>query len=143
MIIGQPTYGYPQVKAEIDVINFSWNTDSSSNNVADSVGLMVYEGTQALSYVKNYVHGTEQWEGFPIKVDVDSKAMLLGCKGSSSSDTIMTLAKESVNQNLLGIMVWYASVQNGFQYEVSWDASTSEQSKQGYIEAMTYLNDHQ
>ena len=32
--------------AEIDVINESWNADSSSNNVADSVGLMVYEGTQ-------------------------------------------------------------------------------------------------
>jgi hypothetical protein len=29
------------VAAEIDVINDSWNVDSSSNNVADSVGLMV------------------------------------------------------------------------------------------------------
>ena len=54
--------------AEIDVINESWNADSSSNNVADSVGLMVYEGTQALQYVKNYAHGADQWEGFPIKV---------------------------------------------------------------------------
>jgi hypothetical protein len=31
-------------------------------------GLMVYEGTQALDYVKNYAQGTSQWDGFPIKV---------------------------------------------------------------------------
>jgi hypothetical protein len=56
------------VTAEIDVINESWNVDSSSNNVADSIGLMVYEGTQALQYVKNFAQGADQWEGFPIKV---------------------------------------------------------------------------
>jgi hypothetical protein len=56
------------VTAEIDVINESWNVDASSNDVADSVGLMVYEGTQALQYVKNYAQGADQWEGFPIKV---------------------------------------------------------------------------
>merc|ERR1712121_568753 len=70
MLVGQPTYGYPQIQAEIDVINASWNPGGASNNVADTVGLMVYEGTQALNYVKNYAHGSEQWEGFPIKVDV-------------------------------------------------------------------------
>ena len=37
------------------------------NNINDE-GLMVYEGTQALDYVKNYAQGTSQWEGFPIKV---------------------------------------------------------------------------
>jgi hypothetical protein len=67
MIIGQPTYGYPAVHAEIEVINESWNVDSSSNDIADSVGLMVYEGTQALNYVKNYVNGADQWPGFPIR----------------------------------------------------------------------------
>jgi hypothetical protein len=30
---------------------------------ADSVGLMVYEGSQSLSYVKNFVNGADQWEG--------------------------------------------------------------------------------
>jgi hypothetical protein len=34
------------VTAEIDVINVSWSVDASSNDVADSVGLMVYEGTR-------------------------------------------------------------------------------------------------
>ncbi len=35
-----------QVQAETDVINASWDTKSKSNGLADSVGLMVYEGTQ-------------------------------------------------------------------------------------------------
>ena len=51
----------------------------------------------------------------------------------------MTLAKESVNQNLLGIMVWYCSVQDGLQYENSWDCSGSEESSGAYVEAMKYL----
>jgi len=74
-IVGQPTFGYPQVQAEIDVINASWNSDGSSNDLADSVGLMVYEGTQSLNYVENYAHGTEQWEGFPIATNVPYNVM--------------------------------------------------------------------
>ena len=35
-----------KVQAEIDVINESWNVGGTSNGLADSVGLMVYEGTQ-------------------------------------------------------------------------------------------------
>merc|ERR1712029_179630 len=115
MIISQPTYGYPSIGAEIDAINSSWDADSNSNNMEDSIGLMVYEGTQSLNYVKNYVNGADQWSGFPIKVNVNSKAVMLGCKGSSSSATILKLAEESVKQDLLGVMVWYASVKNGFQ----------------------------
>ena len=63
IIVSQPTYGYPQVQAEIDVINASWDDQGNSNNVADSIGLMVYEGTQAMQYVKNYVSGADQWAG--------------------------------------------------------------------------------
>jgi len=100
---------------------------------------MVYEGTQSLNYVKNFVHGADQWEGFPIKVNVNSKAVMLGSKGSTSSSTIMKLAEEAVSQDLLGIMVWYASVVNGLQYAVSWDASTVEDSQNGYIEALKYF----
>ena len=36
------------MQAEIDVINASWNVGATSNGLADSVGLMVYEGTQVL-----------------------------------------------------------------------------------------------
>ena len=128
------------VHAANDVINESWDLNGNLQNVGDSVGIMVYEGTQSLNYVKNFVNGADQWEGFPIKVNVNSKAVMLGCKGSSSSATILKLAEESVKQDLLGVMVWYASVKNGFQYAKSWDASTVEDSKQGYIDAMKYFN---
>merc|ERR1712079_584221 len=68
MIVSQPTYGYPQVQAEIDVINASWDDAGKKQGVADSIGLMVYEGTQALNYVKNYAKGADQWQGFPVKI---------------------------------------------------------------------------
>ena len=84
MIIGQPTYGFPQVKAEIAVINASWK-NKRSTGVADSVGLMVYQGTQALNYVKNYADASKQWSGFPIKTDVPKNCILLGAKGMSKS----------------------------------------------------------
>jgi hypothetical protein len=123
-IVGQPAYGYPAVPAESEVINASWNVDSSSNNVADSVGLMVYEGTEALRYVDNYAKGAEQWEGFPIRVNVPKDAILLGCKGVTAAEAVVTLAEESVRQNLLGVMVWYASVRNGFQVSSHFNEST-------------------
>ena len=78
LIIGQPTYGYPAVDAANEVINQSWDLEGNLKNVADSVGIMVYEGTQSLNYVKNFVNGADQWEGFPIKVNVNSKAVMLG-----------------------------------------------------------------
>ena len=81
LLVSQPTYGYPQVKAENYVINQSWNVGGSSNGLADSIGLMVYEGTQALNYVDNYAHGSSQWEGFPIEVDVPTQSILVGAKG--------------------------------------------------------------
>jgi hypothetical protein len=70
ILVGQPTYGYPQIAAEIEVINESWDLDGSSHNLASSVGIMVYEGTTSLNYVVNFAAGTEQWEGFPITTNV-------------------------------------------------------------------------
>jgi len=141
-IVSQPTYGYPQIAAEIDVINESWNIGGSSNGLADSIGLMVYEGTQSLDYVKNFAEGSSQWEGFPIEVDVPKKNILLGCKGSSTSTTILSLATESVKQELLGMMVWYCSVRNGLVYEPGWDCSGSQESIDGYLAAMHYFSEH-
>merc|ERR1711962_368253 len=141
IIISQPTYGYPQVNAEDDVINESCSDKSKPSNwLLDSVGLMVYEGTQALQYVKNYAEAESQWEGFPIHCNTPYHMILLGCKGSASPSSVDKLASETLKQDMLGIMVWYASVENGFQYEESWDASTNEKSKQAYIEAMKKLN---
>jgi len=142
MLISQPTYGYPQIQAEIDVINASWNDGGSSNNLAHSIGLMVYEGTQALNYVKNFAAGSDQWEGFPIHVDVPKPSILLGCKGSSSGSTIMQLAEAAVQQDLLGVMVWSCSVVDGLVYGRGWDCSESEDSKSGYVAAMEYLKQH-
>jgi len=135
-IISQPTYGYPQVQAEIDVINNGWSPSTDRENSADSIGLMVYEGTQALNYVKNYAEATSQWEGFPIQVDVPRSDILLGCKGSSSPATISQLAAASINDNLLGIMVWYASVVDGLKYQASWDSSDIMETQEAYVQAM-------
>lgn len=143
IIIGQPTYGFPQVQAESDVINESWNVGGSNNNLADSIGIMTYEGTEALRYVDNFALGSQQWDGFPIKVDVPTSSIMVGCKGSASASTIMELAQESLNRNLLGVMVWYASVVNGFRYEESWDGSFSPESAQGYIDALNLLLSNQ
>ncbi len=134
-IVGQPTFGYPQVQAEIDVINASWNPGGTSNDLADSVGIMVYEGTQSLDYVENYAHGTQQYEGFPIVVDVPYNSIMVGSKGISASADISTLADEVVRQDLLGIMVWYASVVDGLQYDTSWDTSMDADSQQAYVQA--------
>merc|ERR1712086_92583 len=136
LIISQPVYGYPQVQAETDVINASWDSNGTSANLANSLGLMVYEGTQALSYVKNYAQGGQQWPGFPITASAPTSAILLGAKGQSSFEDIETMANASVAQDLLGIMVWYASVKNGFDYSVTWDASTNTESIRGYKKAM-------
>ena len=142
IIIAQPTYGYPAIKAAIGVINESWDIEGNLKNIADSVGIMVYDETQSLKYVKNFVHGAEQKEGFPIKVNVNSKAVMLGCKGSSSVSTILKLAEETMAKDYLGIMVWYASVINGLKYRLSWDASISPDSQNGYIQALQIFEDH-
>merc|ERR550514_1701875 len=71
---------------------------------------MVYEGTGSLQYVKDYVNGSKQWSGFPIKVDVPPSKVMLGAGGQSGAGTIESLAKAARDQNLGGIMVWYASV---------------------------------
>lgn len=137
MIIGQPTYGFPAIHAEIDVINASWDEKGNNKGLADSIGLMVYEGTNSLNYVKNYVAGTSRWEGFKIKVNAPYNTILLGAKGSTSPGTINKLVDESIKNDYLGVMVWYASVVDGLQYGGgSWDASTSEPTQQAYINGM-------
>lgn len=138
IIVSQPTYGYPQVQAEIDVINASWDDQGNSKGVADSIGLMVYEGTQTLQYVKNYVSGADQWGGygFPVECRAPSNTILLGCKGATSSSAISTLADAAINNDYRGIMVWYASVKNGFDYAPGWDASTAIDAISGYVAAM-------
>lgn len=146
MIITQPTYGYPQVQAEIDVINAGFDAEGNNNGLIDGIGLMVYEGTQALNYVKNYANGAGQWEGFPVKIRAPKNTILLGAKGATPASAIATLAKKAVEEDLLGIMVWYASVKNGdkhgLQYHKSWDASLKEDSISAYKNAMQLFRNH-
>ena len=99
---------------------------------------MVYEGHDVLKYVKNYVNGADQWGGygFPITCRAPKNTILLGAKGSSSSSAIATLAHAVVKENYRGIMVRFASVKNGFDYAQGWDASTSDDSISGYVNAM-------
>ena len=74
-------------------------------------------------------HGRTSFLLFPfhnppfIQVNVPRTSILVGSKGSASAEDINTLAEGVMEQDLLGIMVWYCSVQNGFQYEVDWDCS--------------------
>merc|ERR1711939_1018939 len=81
-IVTQPVFGSPQVKEENYMVNTCWADGATS--VVDAIGIMVYQGTGSLQYVDNYVHGSTQWEGFPIHVDVPSKSVMLGAGGQSA-----------------------------------------------------------
>merc|ERR1712070_491450 len=107
-IVTQPVFGSPQIKEENYMVNQCFSKGAKSS--VDAIGIMVYEGTGSLQYVKGYVNGTKQWSGFPIHVDVPPNKVLLGAGGQSAGGTIETLAKAAHDQNLRGIMVWYASV---------------------------------
>ena len=94
--------------------------------------------------MKNYASGSTQWGGygFPIEINAPKNVILLGAKGSSSSGVIGKLADASIRDDLLGIMVWYASVKNGFDYAPNWDASTKQDSINGYKSAMKRFKAH-
>ena len=137
MIISQPCYGFPQVQAESDVINAGWDKKQNSLGLIDSIGLMVYNGADSLNYVEKYNDGPglgEWGSWFPIKAAVPKNAILLGAQGNTGAGAVAKLAQQSVEQDLLGIMVWYSSVKNGFQYKPSgpWDASDSTEAIQAY-----------
>merc|ERR1712002_1008778 len=111
----------------------------SSNGLADSIGIMVYDGAQSLDYVENYAVG-DQWG--PIKCDVPKPQIMVGAMGSASAASVDKLAKESVKQDLLGVMVWYCSVKNGPVYEFDWDCTNYQESMDAYVAAMKYFNGH-
>jgi len=64
---------------------------------------------------------------------------MLGVKGSASASDIGQLADEINRQDLLGMMVWYSSVRNGFQYEASWDSSGNQESERAYVDALATI----
>lgn len=44
-IITQPVFGYPQVYSESLMTVHSWNAQGASQNLADAVGIMIYQGS--------------------------------------------------------------------------------------------------
>ena len=109
MIITQPVFGYPQVASQIYVVNNGWTKNGTWLGGANAVGIMVYTGSQALQYVKNYDNATHQWQGFPIQVNVPSGSVFVGACGCGSTSDIMTMVDACLEQQLGGIMVWYSS----------------------------------
>jgi len=122
------------VAAENHVINHSWTKDGQPLGVASSIGIMVYEGTQALQFVDNYAASADIWYS-KITVNVPYNNILVGSKGGSSSGTIMSLAEQCLQRDLMGIMVWYASVRDGLVYAPEYDASAYPSSAEAYGKA--------
>jgi len=146
-IVTQPVFGSPQVTEENYMVNQVFAKGANPSTI-DKIGIMVYQGTGSLQYVKGYVNGTKQWQGFPIHVDVPSQQVMLGAGGQASAATITQLAQAAHDQDLGGIMVWYASVldaatgKNGNQYSGgSMDASIqSDATKATWAKALDIMN---
>ncbi len=128
-LVTLPVYGYPQISAANELVNAAFGPDGRDYGLVDSVGIMVYEGVQALDYVGNYakIPGKSRWEGFPIQADVPRKKIVLGLKGSVDDGTIRAMSSSIKAQGFGGIMAWYGSVlnqnQSALQYAPDWDSS--------------------
>lgn len=128
-LVTLPVYGYPQINAANDLVNEAFGPNGEDKGLVDSVGIMVYEGTQALNYIGNYakIPGVGRWEGFPIRADVPKHKVVLGLKGSADDGTIRAMASSVAAQGLGGIMVWYGSLLDqskpALQYVRDWDSS--------------------
>jgi hypothetical protein len=110
MIITQPVFGYPQVKAETFMINSAFNYNISTRPIINAIGIMVYSETNSLQYLKNYVNGSSQWDGFPIHVNVPQTKVICGIGGAATRKELNIFVNEIKNNNIRGVMVWYASV---------------------------------
>lgn len=133
MIITLPVYGFPQVAATDNLVNMAFAPGNNQTYI-DSVGIMVYQDTESLTYVSDYADATSKWYGFPITVDVPSKYILAGLQGSASDSVISEMGSSVLSENLGGLMMWFASVwddtrnQKAFTY--GGDDASSAQSSQ-------------
>ena len=144
ILITQPVFGYPQVGEENYAVNHGWTKIGTWLGGPNTVGIMVYQGTESLQWVKNYANATSQWQGFPIQVNVPTRSILVGACGCGAAKDIMALAQAIVSQNLGGIMVWFASALNkatgkpAIQYGTYDDASYSVGS--GWAQALALMH---
>eukprot|EP01083_Nonionella_stella_P208435 756410_1 len=108
MIITQPVYDYPGVRAETLMVNNGWNKDGSPTGLIQSIGIMEYKNEKSLTDVKNYANATNTDDG--VTVNVPTGAIQVGLQGGASQSTIISMANSCVSMQLNGIMVWYSSV---------------------------------
>ncbi len=109
MIITQPVFGYPQVKAETAVVNAAFQHEINKTITVNAVEIMVYSGASSLQYVKNYANGSQQWTGFPIHVDVPAEQIMCGVSGDISSQDLNKLVMATNVGTIGGFFVWYSS----------------------------------
>ena len=112
MIVVIPTFGYPQIAAQITAINANWDQEGNSRgivslklrktynfpsnyryklNKVDSIGIMVYEGTTSLDWVDEYTEPLQHGWGWPITADVPESSVWVGVK--VSGDIIISRKK--------------------------------------------------
>ena len=116
MVVTQPVFGSPSsVPAANAMLEAAYNHSLASPafGAVSKVGIMIYSGVGAETYLDNYEHGCDkhcsQWY-CPLAACVPAANMVLGAGGASSATTIATLADDVVSKGLGGIMVWYASL---------------------------------
>lgn len=119
-IVTQPVFGSPtSVPAANRVIEAGFNKTIAqgispySYGSIHRVGIMVYYSDGAKNYVDNYANGctkhcTQWW--CPLAACVPTDQIFLGASGGSTVSTIGLLVHDVLQENLGGIMVWYASV---------------------------------
>ena len=115
-------------------MNYGRNGNKNSN--VDAVGIMVYEGATSLNFVDNFLSGNG---GRGLTARIPSEDIFVGCKGTARKNTIKQLTSEIQRRRLGGMIVWYASVIGGFQYEKSFDATESLESRLAFAEALNDL----
>jgi hypothetical protein len=76
MIITQAVYGYPQIHAQSLLTVNSWRADGTSNNLLDSIGIMVYKDTDSLNWVAEYTgeKSTPHWCALSSNAQVASQS---------------------------------------------------------------------
>ena len=107
---------------------------SAAFGAVSKVGIMIYSGTGATTYLDNYEHGCSkhcsQWY-CPLAACVPPGDMVLGAGGGATAATVGALAADVKSMGLGGIMVWYASLLDAatgkaaLQYGDDGDASTT------------------
>ncbi len=112
MIVTLPVFGSPSsVLAANAMLTAAYNASTPGNppgalGSLSAVGIMVYEGTDAVQYVPNYVDGCSRCSQYycPLPACVPPADILLGVGGGEAATDILALADAAVAQSLGGIM---------------------------------------